>query len=196
MKSLRILLVALVGLAFFAMGIWFFSPWETGGVYLLDKIRLFAAKNGVYMTYAEATSSGLVFPKYRLKDFSIEGPMFRTAMPEITITVLPFSSLLAGGGSCWVAFHGGEIRLFPDNVLKLEGGGAKFSVSGSSVKISGAKIEGDLEMTGSLAYDRASGGISGSTMRLKAPESIGTMFSNPLFGKYIESVGPGEWRLK
>ena len=96
MKSLRILLVALVGLAFFAMGIWFFSPWETGGVYLLDKIRLFAAKNGVYMTYAEATSSGLVFPKYRLKDFSIEGPMFRTAMPEITITVLPFSSLLAG----------------------------------------------------------------------------------------------------
>ncbi len=200
MKYIRHIVTALIFCFFLALGLWLFAPWETIGRYAMDKIRLGAAQNGMFISYADFGESGTIFPTYAVRSLDIDQGMAKFTLAEASVKVLPISSLLFGGMSCHISFVGGEGVMIPDSKLKLEAGNLKLSVSGSTIAVANTNVTGELEATGKLSINRKQGRVTTSTLTLRVPQTIDNLLKNPvLSGKlheYFEPVSNGEWRVK
>ena len=196
MKSLRYLKLTLLFCVVFVAGVWLFAPLERLGACVVSEIKLAAAKNGVFITFSGMESSGMLTPSFVFTDFGAEAPVVMMNLSSCTIKLLPLSSLMAGGISCSVSFGQGEITLFPKNKLEVQGGSFQFTGRGSDLKIANCAVEGDIKITGQLAYDRKKAGITDNSLLFKVPANIGTVLASPLLEKYVESVSPGEWRIR
>jgi hypothetical protein len=203
-KILKFLLVSIFTLLVFAVGVWLFAPWESGGLYVFDKVRLAAAENGWYLSYSGFESSGTIFPVYSIRSLDVESSFFRTSLSNVRVKVLPLSSFLSGAPTCYVEFGGGGASVCAMNnvlndIFSHSGGTLRLSASGRRLRVSGAYIGGDLQVTGDLDYDRLERRLSTNTIRIKVPESVDAMMNSvgaQYVGRYIESTGPGEWRIK
>ena len=199
-KYLKHAVTALLFCCFLLAGLWIFAPWETAGRYMMDKIRLNAAKNAMFISYANFETNGVIFPTYTIKSLDIDQGMAKFTLAEANIRVLPLSSLLSGGASCHISFRDGMGVLIPDNKLNLTEGGFKLSISRSAIVVANVGIAGDLEATGKLSIDRRNNRVTSSTLTLKVPENIDNALKNPMLGGkilgYLESLPNGEWRIK
>ena len=193
---MRYLKPILLAILVFVVGLWFLSPWERLGACMLSEIKLAAAKNGVYITISDMESSGKLTPKYLFRDFEVEAPVVMLKLSDLTVKLLPLSSLTSFSGVCVVSFGEGEITLFPKSKLKIQSGMLRLAANGSGFKITDVEIDGDLKMSGQLAYDKNTKSITDNALTFKVPDSIASMFANPLLERYIESVSPGEWRIR
>ena len=196
MRYLRRLKLPFLVCAVFVVSFWFLAPWERLGACMMTEMKLRAAKNGVYITFSGMETSGLLMPSYLLTDFKVEAPVIMANLSNIKIRLLPLSSLLSGGVACALDFGNGDATLFPKNKLKVLGGGLKLINRASDLKLVNVWLEGDLEMSGQLAYDKREGSITDNALLFKVPESLREMFASPLLEKYIESVSPVEWRIR
>lgn len=191
---------ALVFVVCFAAGLWVFAPWESAGLYLLDRIRLDAAKNGMFISYGNFEVHGRIFPTYTIKNLDIDQGMMKFTLSEAKVRVLPLSSIASGGGSCLVTFQSGELRFIPDNKLNLSEGGFKLSASPSSIVVANTGITGDIEASGRLLINRKNKSVEESTFLLRVPGTIDNMLKNPVVSgkilEYLEPVSNGEWRIK
>ena len=204
MKILRVILSALITVAAFLVGAWFFAPWEEGGRYAWGKARLAAAEKGWYVSYSGFESGGMIFPEYRIRSLDIEGKLLKTTLKDVKVRFLPLSSALSGAPVCYVEFSGGATSLcVMENVLEdifsHDGGRLWLSLSGKGVKVTGASVGGDLQVTGDLGYDGEKRAFTENSLLIKVPENIDVMMKgvgSQYAGRYLESAGPGEWRVK
>lgn len=200
LKYLKYIAAVFVFCLFFTAGLWIFAPWEAAGRYVLDKIRLRAANNGMFISFANFETNGVIFPTYTIKNLDIDQSMAKFTLEEANIRILPVSSLFCGGVSCHVSFRKGEGVFMPNNRLSIAGGAFKLSISGSTISVANADIAGDLQATGRLSVDRRSGRVTNSTLSLRVPANIDNLLKNPLFGgkinEYAEPGSNGEWRIK
>jgi hypothetical protein len=201
------IIAAALFFASFVTAAWLFAPWRSAGVYALDVIRLSAARNGIFMTYQGIEKSGYLTPSFSVNNLDAESKFAKLSLSSVRIKLLPWSSLLAQGGSCLVEFDGGEIDTIVGKKLNIDGGGVRLTASGNLLTSSNVQIGGDLNVTGSVVYNMSTKDIIGSSLLLRVPEDIDSalslMVSNPLLGgdapsvsRYIESNNPGEWRIK
>jgi hypothetical protein len=193
--------------ASFTIAAWLFAPWMSAGMYALDVIRLRAAQNGIFMTYQGVEKSGYLTPTFNVNGLDAESKFAKLSLSSVRIKLLPWSSLLARGGSCFVEFGGGEIDTIVGKKLNIDGGRVRLTASGNLLTSSNVRIGGDLNVTGSVVYNMSTRDIIGSSLLLRVPEDVDSalalMVSNPLLGgdaspvgRYIESNSPGEWRIK
>jgi hypothetical protein len=159
----------------------------------------------MYVNYSGFERDGVIFPVYRLRSLDIEGQKVRTSLSNVTLKVLPLSSLLERAPTCYVEFGAGTTSIsfmgnVLDDILSHDGGRLWMTASGKRLKVSGTHIRGDLQISGELDYDRSSGALTNNTILIRAPENMDAMMNNPpasqIVEKYIEPVNPGEWRLK
>lgn len=200
MKYLKHVITALIFCVFLAIGLWLFAPWETIGRYALDRVRLGAAKNGMFISYAGFEENGVIFPTYTVRSLDIDQGMAKFTLSEASLKILPVSSFFFGGMSCHISFLGGQGIMIPNNALNLESGSLKLSVSRSTIVVANTNITGELEATGKLSINRKEGRVTASTLSLRVPQNIDDLFKNPVFsgklGEYLEPVSNGEWRVK
>jgi hypothetical protein len=204
MKILKIIFSALLTLAAFMAGVWLFAPWEDGGLYAFDKVRLASAEKGWYLSYNGFESSGRIFPEYRIRSLDIEGKLLKTSLADVRVRLLPLSSALAGAPVCYLEFAGGRTSLYVlESVLKdifsHDGGRLWLTLSRKKVKAEGAFVGGDLQVTGDLSYDRGKRAFTENTILIRVPENIDLMMKgvgSQYAGRYLEAAGPGEWRIR
>jgi hypothetical protein len=200
MKFVKILTAAIFTVIVFAAGVWFFAPWESGGLFVFDKLRLAADAKGCYMNYSGFESRGILLPEYRVRSIDIETAFSRTSISNLRIKLLPLSSILSGSPACYIEFGRGDTTLITNSKLSHERGRFWIAVSRGRLKISGAQLSGDVRISGGLDYDRSGGALSENTLLIRVPENIDSMMKNPIgaqyVGRYIESVNSGEWRIK
>ncbi|MDR1944513.1 MAG: hypothetical protein LBQ19_06790 [Synergistaceae bacterium] len=200
MKFFKILAGFVFAIIVFAAGVWLFAPWESGGLFVMDKLRIDAARKGVYVNYNGFETSGVIFPVYRIKSLDIDSPFSRTSLTEVRVKVLPLSSILSRGVSCYVEFeHGGSALLTKDK-LSHNYGRMKVTASLSGLNLSGVQVGGDLRVSGGLTFDRSLRRVSESTILVGVPDNIDAMMNGPVasqyLGGFVEQVNPGEWRIK
>jgi hypothetical protein len=203
-KILKTSAAALFTLIVFTAGAWFFAPWESGGLYALDRARLAAAQNGWFLSYNGFESSGVIFPEYRIRSLDIENQFIKTQLADVRVKVLPLSSILSRAPACYVEFAGGGTSLYVmDSVLKdiVSHGGGRFWLTLSREKIKAARafITGDVQITGDIGYSRARRTLTDNTLILNVPENINVMMrgvGSQYVGKYLEAGAAGEWRIK
>ncbi|MDR1481644.1 MAG: hypothetical protein LBI74_03365 [Synergistaceae bacterium] len=206
-RVLWFVLFAVLFAASFTTAAWFLGPWRSAGVYALDLIRLQAARRGIFVTYQSIEKNGYLTPTFNVSGVDAENRFVKLSLSNVSVKLLPWSSLLARGGSCAVEFGDGEINTIVGKRLNIGGGSLNLTASGSLLAASNARIGGDVNVTGSVVYNMSSGNIIGSSLLLRVPEDIDSalsmVVSNPRLGgeisgigRYIESSGPGEWRIK
>ncbi|MDR1515727.1 MAG: hypothetical protein LBS45_08530 [Synergistaceae bacterium] len=204
MKILKVIISALFTLIVFLAGAWFFAPWESGGLYTLDKARLAAAGNGWFLSYNGFESSGVIFPEYRIRSLDVESQFIKTSLADVTIKVLPLSSILSGAPTCYVEFSGGGTSInVMESVLKdivsHEGGRFWLTLSGERINVARAFIGGDVQVTGDIGYNRSKRTLTDNTLLINVPENINVMMKglgSQYVGKYLEAGSAGEWRIK
>ncbi|MDR3353660.1 MAG: hypothetical protein LBO21_01325 [Synergistaceae bacterium] len=206
-RILWFVIAAALFLASFTVTAWFLGPWESAGIYALDTIRLRAAQNGIFMTYQGIEKSGGLTPTFSVNSLDAENRFAKLSLSGVSIKLLPWSSLLARGGSCFVEFGGGEIDTIVGKKLNIDGGRVRLTASGSLLTSSNVRIGGDINVTGGVVYDMSTRSVMGSSLLLKVPEDIDSALNlmvssslkggdTPSVGRYIESSSPGEWRIK
>lgn len=200
MKYIKYAAKALVFLVCLSAGMWIFAPWESAGRYFLDKVRLGAAKNGMFISYGNFEVRGHIFPTYTIKNLDIDQGMMKFTLEEVRVRILPLSSLLSRGGSCQITFQSGDVLFIPDNKLHLKEGGFKLSATPSSIVVTNVGINGDLEANGKLSVSRKDRLVEESTFMLRVPGAIDNILKNPVISgkilEYLEPVSDGEWRVK
>lgn len=196
MRYLRYLKLPFLVCTVFLVAFWFLAPWERLGAYMMSEMKLAAAKNGVYITFSGLETKGVIMPSYTLTDFKVEAPVVMANLSNIKITLLPFSSLTSGGVACALDFGKGDITIFPKNKLDVKDGSLKLINSASDLKLANVWLEGDLEMSGQLTYNKTEGSITDNALLFKVPENLRAMLASPLLEKYVESVSPVEWRIR
>ncbi|MDR1885476.1 MAG: hypothetical protein LBQ56_04320 [Synergistaceae bacterium] len=195
-RVLRIMAMVVLFAASFAVTAWSLAPWTEAGIYVMDVIRLQAARRGVFITHQDIEKSGYLTPIYRVNSLEAENPLVRASMSNVMIRILPLSSLLAFGGSCQVQFGDSEFDLMTGDSLNVDGGAARLTASGNLLIASDVQVKGDVGATGGIVYNLSSGGIVGSTILLRVPKNLDGMLSSPFLSPYVEPGGPGEWRIK
>lgn len=196
MKSLRYFLAFCAILCVFFLGLLVFAPWQTIGAYGLDSFRLNAAKSGTYVHYDNFVADGGFSPVYRMRVFDIETPMARVSLSNVTVRILPFSSIFSFGGVCVVDFSGGTITLVPNNKLELGSGHVKLAMTRKTFRATDAQFSGDVQLSGNLVYDMQMKKMIDSSIMFTVPEHIGTMLKNPIVARFLESNEKGEWRIR
>ncbi|MDR0615475.1 MAG: hypothetical protein LBG29_01600 [Synergistaceae bacterium] len=204
MRILKFFAAALFTILTFLIGAWLFAPWESGGLYAFDKARVAAAEKGWFLSYSGFESDGTVFPSYRIRSLDIESQFLKTSLADVTVKVLPLSSVLAGAPVGYVEFTGGGTSLYLmesvlQNVFSHGGGRLWLTVSRKKLKVANAFIGGDLQVTGNLDFDRNKGIFAQNTMLIKVPANIDVMMNSvgsQYVGRYLEAGSPGEWRIK
>jgi len=205
MRFLRFLSGAFFTVLIFLAGVWIFAPWESGGLYVLDKIRLIAAQKGCYINYSGFESGGGILPVYRLRSLDIEGSNSRATLSDVEVRLLPLLSLLSAAPTCQVEFGGasGSV-IFMENVLddivKLDGGSFSISAARGRLRVSEVRIAGkDAQVSGAIDYDSSSGTVTENTVTINVPDDIDSVMGgmgDGYIGRYIERAGPGKWRLR
>ncbi|MDR1472694.1 MAG: hypothetical protein LBS75_09230 [Synergistaceae bacterium] len=196
MRYLKFFAYAAAAMAALVAGVFFFAPWDMGGMYVLDSIRLEAAKRGVYISYGGMRAEGTIFPVYRIDSVDIESPVSKMTVSDVKVKTRFLASLLSGRASFAAEFGGTDILVIPNNRVNLQRGEADISAAGDAISVSGADIEGEISATGDIVYDIAQRRVTYSTIAIKAPPHINALLGNPLLSRYLESANPGEWRIK
>jgi hypothetical protein len=204
MRILRFFAAVIFTIIIFIIGAWLFAPWESGGLYAFDRVRLSAAEKGWFFSYSGFESSGTIFPSYRIRSLDIESPFLRTSLANVTVKVLPLSSVLALLPVCYVEFEGGGTSLYVmesvlQDVFRHEGGRMWLTLSPKRLKLADAFIAGDLQVTGGLDFDRSKRIFAQNNLLIKVPENIDVMMNSvgsQYVGRYLEAGNPGEWRIK
>jgi hypothetical protein len=159
------------------------------------------------MTYQGVEKSGYLTPTFNVSNIDAENMFAKLSLSNVSLKLLPWSSLLARGGSCFVEFGDGEINTVVGKKLNIDGGRVNLTASGSLLTSSNVRIGGDVNVSGSVVYNMSSRNIIGSSLLLRVPEDIDSALSmvlsskifgddSPTIGSYIESSNPGEWRIK
>ncbi|GHV27871.1 hypothetical protein FACS1894167_03670 [Synergistales bacterium] len=190
-KMLKISTACLFTLIAFIGGMWVFAPWDSFGVYAIEKARLAAAEKNVYLDYNGISVSGVLIPTYTISDVSLNSVLSKTSVSEITVRVLPLSSLLSGGLSLYVWLRSGETAIDTGHKLRHDGGRLKVTSAGDGVIFSNVSIEGDIGILGDIEYTRD--GVSNNALIIKVPDNLDMMMG---FAGFFERAGANEWRLK
>jgi hypothetical protein len=197
-RLLKLAVMAVLFVCSFAVAAWFLAPWESAGIYAMNFIRLRAAEKGVYLMYQNIEKSGYLLPSFSLSGFEAENDSARLSLSDVRIKLLPVSSLLALGGSCFIEFDGGGIDAPLVGKLNLEDGVIRLTATDDMLIASNVRVRGDIGVTGDIVYNTSSGYIVGSTLTLKVPDFIDSLLpmAPQPYQSYIESINPGEWRIK
>jgi hypothetical protein len=197
-KHIKIIISILFTIMVFLSGVWFFAPWEAGALYALDTIRLGAARNGLFMNYSDLEETGVILPTYHMRSLDIESRVSRTSLSNVMIKVLPLSSLLSRGLCCYIEFDSGNTELAAADALNHDKGRLRVTASPRDLNLSGVQIEGDIKVYGSVVYDVFRRNVTNSTLTIRVPDKIDSMMQIAVrqVGRYIESAGSGEWRIK
>lgn len=185
---------------FCVAGLWLFAPWDAMGRAALDKARLAASSQGMFISYSSFEHTGVIFPTYTIKSLDIDQGMTKFTFEEVRLRVLPLSSVLAGGISCGMTLQEGTgVVMTPANTLKIDLADFKLAVSRSNITLANVRIEGDIKATGKLVVSRPNRTIARSTMTLRVSDNIGAILKGPMggrIGEYAELTPDGEWRIK
>lgn len=196
MKYLKFLAASVIALAVFVIGVLFFAPWDAGGVYALDAVRLEAARKNVYISYGGMSSAGLLFPVYHIDSIDIESPVSKVTISDVTLKARFLASVLSEGVSIAVEFGGADILVVPNNRVNLRRGSVKISAAGDVISASDTDIEGEISATGDIVYNTAQRRVTDSSIAITVPPGINALLSSPMLGRYLESANSGEWRIK
>ncbi len=196
MKVLKYFLAFCAVLCIFFLGLLMFAPWQTIGIYGLDTFRLNAAEKSIYVYYDHFEANGGFSPAYRMRSLDIETPMAHVSLSNITVNILPFSSVFSLGGVCQVGFTGGTITLVPNNKLELSAGGATLTAGRETFHASDVQITGDLQLSGDMAYNLQTKKMIDSSITFTVPEQLDAILRNPITARFIESNENGEWRIR
>jgi hypothetical protein len=179
-----------------AAGLIIWAPWEAGAIYAVEKARIEAARMGYYVTFDRLESSGVVRPELRFVSLDIEGPMTKMTFAELSLKPRPVASLISGSARMSMEFGPVLVAFIPNNSLTLSGGRMNMSLSPDSASISEANVEGEMSMTGDIAFDFKNRAILSSTAVMKAPPYINMLLGTPVLRGLVEPVSQGEWRIK
>ncbi|MDR1915501.1 MAG: hypothetical protein LBQ58_02880 [Synergistaceae bacterium] len=196
MKYLKIFTSFIFVLIVFFIGLCFFAPWSAGGVYILDSIRLNAARKGVYISYNNMRADGAIFPIYHIESIDIESPVSKITVSDITVKMRTLASLLLRGVSFSAYFGNTDILVIPNNSVNLQRGNLNLSATRNAISVSDTDIEGEISVTGDIVYNLVQKKVTESSVAIKVPPNINVLLSSPLLSGYVESTNPGEWRIR
>jgi len=182
--------------AVFIGGLWIFAPWDECGLLAMEEIRAAAARRGYYVTYAGMVREGLFPPRYRFTGMDIEGPMVKATFSEATFSPAPIRSVLSLKAALRAEFAGVSVRYIPNNGFAMSRGEMRVSAGSGAILLDDIEIEGDLKMTGGVAVDMSEKAVTESTAVVNVPPEINMLLNTSIGARFVESVSPGEWRIK
>lgn len=196
MKVLKGIAIILCALAAFVIGVLFFAPWESIGLYAFDTARQRAQENGIYLGYDGLTASGGLQPTFSIRAIEIDSPFSQAVLNNVRLTVFPFRSAAFGGASFAVEFSGGTLKLVPNISISIGGGRAVLTATRRQIRADSVEMGGDMKLSGSLMYDLEAKRILESTVQFAVPDNISVLLRNPLLSRFVEQTPTGEWRIR
>jgi hypothetical protein len=196
MKIAKYLGLCALFVVVFMVGLWVCAPWDECGALAFEEIRAAAARKGYYVTCENMRHEGLFPPLYRFAKVDVEGPMTKVTFSEATVKLAPIRSLMSRKAAFHAEFSGAGVKYIPKNEFSVKGGEMNVRAGASVVLLDNIAVDGDLKMTGDMTLDVMNQVILESSVVMTVPQEINIMLNTPIMGRFIESVSPGEWRIK
>jgi hypothetical protein len=196
MRPLRYLLRFFMFAAVFAAGLWTFAPWDECGLLAFEELRAAAAGSGYYVTCGSIRRDGLFPPRYIFSDMDVEGPMVKVTFKEASAELKPLRSALSLKAAFHMDFDGASVRYIPKNGFEMSRGEMYVETDGREIALKRISVEGDLKMTGGVTLGLADKSVIESDAVMTVPPDINMILNTSMMARYVESVSPGEWRIK
>ncbi|MDR1579385.1 MAG: hypothetical protein LBS35_03430 [Synergistaceae bacterium] len=196
MKIIKCLVCLIFFVAAFAEGCFIFAPRDEAGKLALAYVRLAASRQGYYVTYEGFSGSGIFNPSYRITGLDVEGPMTKITFSDLQATVYPLSSVMSGSARVRLQFGETGVLLIGNNSLSLKSGEMDISAAGNLVSVTDANMEGDVGISGDIAFDIGARAITESTATVKVTPLVNAMLGTQAAARFVEPISPGVWRIK
>ena len=196
MKYLNRALASLIFLFVLCVGSWFFAPWHTIATYAIDKARMSAVRQGVYISYDTLDTQGRFRPEFELKNVQIEHAVAKADIANVRLKILPLESLRTLGLAARLQFNNSAVTTITRNSFEASGGEVLFMANKKSLQLLSVQIAGNLSATGNLTYDRTARKVAYSDLVFTVPDRLNAVLSSPILGRFFESPKPGEWRIR
>ena len=196
MKPLKYLCRVILFIVGFFTGLWVFAPWDELGMLVFEEIRAVAANSGYYLTCLAMRREGLFPPRYTFFEMDAEGPMTKVTFRESTIDLEPLRSVLSGKAAFRMGFTDAAVRYIPNNGFSMTRGEMLVEANAADVTLKNILIDGDLKMNGGMILGLEDRNIIESDAVMTVPPELNMILNMPMMGRFVESVAPGEWRIK
>ena len=196
MKPLKYLGRAILFLVVFFAGLWVFAPWDEFGVLAFEEVRAVAADQGYYLTCAAIRREGLFPPRYLFYGMDAEGPMVKATFGEATVGFQPLRSALARKAAFRMGFADATVRYIPNNSFSMTSGEMLVEADIANLIMKNIMIDGDLKMSGGMKLGIVDRTIVESDAVMTVPPEMNMILNMPMMGRFVESVAPGEWRIR
>jgi len=196
MKPLKYIGRIILFLVVFFAGLLVFAPWDELGMLAFEEIRAIAAKQGYYLTCMAIRREGLFPPRYVLLEMDTEGPMTKVTFEEATVRVEPLRSVLSGKAAFRMEFTNASVRYIPNSNFSMTHGEMQVEANAANVTLKNIMVDGDLKMNGGMKLGLRDRTIIESDAVMTVPPELNMILSMPMMGRFVESVSPGEWRIR
>ena len=196
MKPLKYIGRTILFIVVFIAGLWVFAPWDELGVLVFEEVRAAAATHGYYLTCEAISREGLFPPRYHFSVMDAEGPMLKVTFEEATVGLEPLRSVMSRKAAFHMGFTDASVRYIPNNSFSMIHGEMLVEANASNVIMKNIIIEGDLKMNGGMKLELEGRGIVESDAVMTVPPELNMILNMPMMSGFVESVAPGEWRIK
>ncbi|MDR0764757.1 MAG: hypothetical protein LBE65_04100 [Synergistaceae bacterium] len=196
MKIIKCLVCLIFFVAAFAAGCFIFAPRDEAGKLALAYARLAASRQGYYATYEDFSGSGIFNPSYRITGLDVEGPAAKITFSDARATIYPLSSLVSRSARMRLQFGETGVLLMTNNSLSLKSGTMDISAKENLVSVTNALVEGDVRLSGDIAFDIGARAITESTATIRVPPLVDAALGARAAAPYVEQISRGEWRIK
>jgi hypothetical protein len=183
-------------LVVFLIGLWVFAPWDELGVLAFEELRTAAASRGYYFTCVGIRREGLFPPRYVFSEMDVEGSMVKATFGEATVGLKPLRSALSGKAAFRMGFTDASVRYIPNNGFSLASGNVMIEANAANVMMRNIAVDGDLKMNGGMKLGLGDRTIVESDVVMTVPPELNMILNMPMMGRFVESVSPGEWRIR
>ena len=196
MKPMKYIGRVILFFVFFSAGLWIFAPWDELGVMAFEEVRAVAANHGYYLTCMEIRREGLFPPRYLFYEMDAESPMIKVTFEEASVGLEPLRSMLSLKAAFRMGFTDASVKYIPNNGFSMAHGEMLVEANAANVILKDIMIDGDLKIIGGMELDIENRAIVESDAIMTVPPELNMILNMPMMGMFVESVAPGEWRIK
>lgn len=180
----------------FLMGLTWACPWDRMAETALAEASKKAATMGARIEYGSTAILSHLPPGVEIRGFSATSLLGTFKAPAVKLELKAMASLFTFSPTLEVQSPAATLDIPGTSPLRLSGITGKLSLGRSVARLDPILVEGDLAVSGKLAWSSETRRLSAADLTLRVPEALAQSLNILGLSAGLTPQGDGLWRLK
>lgn len=180
----------------FLLGLVWACPWDRLAETVLAEASRKASTMGMKLDYGSAVILSHLPPRVEIRDLAATSLLGALKAPTVNLELKTEASLFTLSPTLEINSPAATLTIPGNSPLKLSGMRGNLSLGRTETRFDPILVEGDLAVSGKLAWSPETRRLSVVDLAIRAPESLSASLNLLGLSEGLRPEGKGQWRWK